>query len=301
VPARRPDPPIEIRRFTPEKAEWAVKLLEARIADVKAMDPKGVRHDDERVYDLSRRIRTTILEVFGEHSQEHRDHQYRGISDYGSYSAPVVTRGFFDDDRFAEASEDAVDQARFGRGLTSVVGVLEGLIRTVGERTDAPRPAVAAAARAAAVGRDVFIVHGRKDGPRDAVARFVERFGLKAIILQEEASGGRTIIEKVEHHSEDVGFAVVLLTAEDRGGLMDGDPKTFKLRARQNVILELGYFVGKIGRNRVGVLHEDGVEIPSDFHGVVYIRLDSGGAWKLMLAREMSEAGLKIDMNLAIR
>ena len=96
----------------------------------------------------------------------------------------------------------------------------------------------------------------------------------------------------------DVGFAVVLFTAEDTGGLIDADPKTFRPRARQNVTLELGYFVGKLGRRRVCVLHEEEVEIPSDFHGVGYVPLDSGETWKLRLAKEMREAGLKIDMNL---
>ena len=268
-------------------------MLEARIEDVKALDPKAVRHDDERVYDVGRRIRSTILEVFGEHSREYRDHQYREIAESGS-GLVLVTRG----SSYSQTAEDRENQERFARGIPKIVTVLEGLINTVRERTDDVRPAVGAPRAAAPVSSNVFIVHGRKEGPREAVARFVERFGLKPIILQEQASGGRTLIEKVEHRSEEVGFAVVLLTAEDLGGLIDDDPKTFKPRARQNVILELGYFVGNLGRRHVCVLHEEGVEIPSDFHGVVYVPLDSGETWKLRLAKEMREAGLKIDMNL---
>ena len=294
MPARRPDPPLEVRRFTPETAERAIKLLEARVADVQGLDPTKVRHDDERVHDADRRIKSTILEVFGEHSPEYRDNAGRSVASDGSGFA-FVAGGF----GYNQAEEDRKDQARFARGVPRTITLLEGLIRTVKERTDDRRPALGAP-RAAAVGNDVFIVHGRKEGPRDAVARFVERFGLKPVILQEQASGGRTLIEKVERHSEDVGFAVVLLTAEDRGGLMGADPATFEPRARQNVILELGYFVGKLGRSRVAVLHEDGVEIPSDFHGVVYVPLDSGETWKLRLAREMKAAGLNIDLNRAI-
>ena len=116
----------------------------------------------------------------------------------------------------------------------------------------------------------------------------------------EQASEGRTLIEKFERHSEAVAFAVVLLTAEDRGGLADADPGTYLPRARQNVILELGYFVGTLKRRGVCVLHEPGVEIPSDFHGVVYVPLDPGGAWRLLLAKEMKAAGLDIDLNKAI-
>jgi predicted nucleotide-binding protein len=95
--------------------------------------------------------------------------------------------------------------------------MLEGLIKTVRERTDSARPATVTIERPQVASHDVFIVHGRKEGPREAVARLVTKLGLDPIILHEQASGGRTIIEKIEHHS-DVGFAVVLLTGDDLGG-----------------------------------------------------------------------------------
>src|SRR5690606_12147790 len=87
--------------------------------------------------------------------------------------------------------------------------------------------------------RKIFIVHGHDDGAREAVARFLERIGLEAVILHEQANQGRTIIEKVVAHS-DVGFAVVLLTPDDEGCAKGGKPEP---RARQNVLLELGYFI----------------------------------------------------------
>lgn len=111
----------------------------------------------------------------------------------------------------------------------------------------------------------VFIVHGHDDGARESVARFLERMGLEAIILHEQANQGRTIIEKVVAHS-DVGFAVVLLTPDDEGCVKGGTPE---LRARQNVLLELGYFIGRLGRERVCALKSGELEIPSDFAGVV--------------------------------
>jgi predicted nucleotide-binding protein len=71
-----------------------------------------------------------------------------------------------------------------------------------------------------------------------------------------------------------------------------------ELRARQNVILELGFFLGRIDRKRVCALSEDGVEIPSDYDGVLFIPLDSSGAWKLDLAKEIKASGLPVDLNL---
>lgn len=126
------------------------------------------------------------------------------------------------------------------------------------------------------------------------------QLGYTPVILQEEVSGGRTIIEKFERHSADVAYAVVLFTAEDRGGLMSADPSTHRPRARQNVILELGYFIGTLTRHRVCVLYEEGVEVPSDIHGIEYIPLDTGGAWRLRLAKEMKAAGLNVNLNRAL-
>ena len=103
---------------------------------------------------------------------------------------------------------------------------------------------------------------------------------------------GMTIIEKLEEYS-DVGFAVVLLTPDDHGAFQ-GESDT-KPRARQNVILELGYFIGRLGRARVSALKRSGVEIASDFDGVVYTEFDERGAWKTELARELRGAGIKFD------
>lgn len=139
----------------------------------------------------------------------------------------------------------------------------------------------------------VFIVHGHDDGARQSVARFVERIGLDAIILSEQANQGRTIIEKIEAHG-DVGFAVVLLTPDDVGGKA---ADSLRPRARQNVLLELGYFIAKLGRGRVCTLAKGNLEIPTDFAGVVWEQLDDAGAWKQALARELSATGYPIDWN----
>ena len=146
--------------------------------------------------------------------------------------------------------------------------------------------------------RDIFIVHGSDHGARDAVARLLDRLDLSPIILDEEASKGRTIHQKFLDHST-VVYAVVLFTPDDVGGPAD-ESASMRPRPRQNVVYELGFFSAKLGHRNVCVLYSDGVEIPSDLSGVIYIPFDNSGAWNLRLAKEMKGAGIEIDMNQVI-
>lgn len=141
----------------------------------------------------------------------------------------------------------------------------------------------------------VFIVHGHADTAKIKTARFVEQLGYKAIILHEQASSGRTIIEKIEQHT-DVGFAAVLYTPDDVGN-SKGEAENLQLRARQNVVFEHGFLIGKLGRGRVVALVDGALELPNDISGVVYIKMDAAEAWQLQLAKEMKQAGFDIDMN----
>jgi predicted nucleotide-binding protein len=143
----------------------------------------------------------------------------------------------------------------------------------------------------------VFVVHGHDESTREAVARLLEKLDLEAVILHEQPDQGRTIIEKFTDHA-DVSFAVVLLTADDVGRAKSAPPEGQRTRARQNVILELGYFIGRLGRERVCALHEEGVDIPSDYQGVLFVPLRS--EWRLRLAKELQAAGLPVDMNKAV-
>jgi predicted nucleotide-binding protein len=150
-------------------------------------------------------------------------------------------------------------------------------------------------------GKQIFVVHGHDEGAKESTSRFIEKLGLGALILHEQPNRGRTIIEKFEDYSN-VGFAVVLLTPDDMGVAKElaDRPDKWKPRARQDVIFELGFFSGKLGRSKVCVLYKEGVDIPSDYLGVVYVPIDSGGAWRLKLAREMKSAGIDIDLNKAL-
>jgi predicted nucleotide-binding protein len=144
--------------------------------------------------------------------------------------------------------------------------------------------------------RKVFIVHGHDELMKLATARFVEKLGLEPVIFHEQPSKGRTIIEKFLDHSE-VAFALVLLSEDDRGGMSGDSAERYQLRARQNVIFELGFFIGRLDRSRVVALHTPGLEIPSDYSGVIFISFDKGCVWELKVAREMRAVGLKVDLN----
>jgi len=145
-------------------------------------------------------------------------------------------------------------------------------------------------------GKRIFLVHGHDEGWSQTVSRFLEKLDQEMVILREQPNQGQTVIEKFEQHS-DVGFAIVLMTPDDRGGVATSSLEQMHHRARQNVIFELGYFIAKLGRKRVTALYVEGVEIPSDYSGVLYLQLDARGAWRLELARELKEAGISVDMN----
>jgi predicted nucleotide-binding protein len=116
--------------------------------------------------------------------------------------------------------------------------------------------------------KNIFIVHGHDDVAKVSLAYFLRTLELYPIILHEQANRGRTIVEKFEHHANLAKFAFVLLTLDDVGGQKNG-PQT--PRARQNVILELGFFMGVLGRESVCCIYSGDVEIPSDFYGVAYL------------------------------
>lgn len=141
----------------------------------------------------------------------------------------------------------------------------------------------------------VFLVHGHDVEAKLSVARYIEKLGFKLVILDEQPNRTRAIIEKFETYA-DVGFAVVLLTPDDVGS-KKGDIENLRPRARQNVILELGFFLGRLGRDRVCALHKGNLELPSDISGVLWIELDAHQTWQLALGREMKAAGLDIDLN----
>lgn len=137
----------------------------------------------------------------------------------------------------------------------------------------------------------VFVVHGRDEAAREEVVRYLGEIGLVPIVLHEQPNMGRHLLTKFIEEAELVPFAVVLMTADDVGGLSQSD---LRPRARQNVILELGYFLSHLGQARVCALITPGLETPSDFDGVVYIQIEPSGRWKMDLRRELVAARMPI-------
>lgn len=188
------------------------------------------------------------------------------------------------------------------RGLDQASAVLQSMLDEIKEYWEDDTPLVAAPSETAQPSvlpnsNQVFVIHGNDHGTKNEIARFLENLGLEPVILHEQPDQGRTIIEKFEQSAQ-AGFAVALLTPDDVGG---ADKDSLQPRARQNVVLELGYFIGKLGRSRVCALRKGDVEIPSDISGVLYIPLDDAGGWQMNLISEMQSAGFDIDANRLTR
>jgi predicted nucleotide-binding protein len=193
------------------------------------------------------------------------------------------------------------DESRFWRlyGEKSA-SYLDSLILDLeqGEYQEPPPPRAVKEATMATDERNrnqVFIVHGHDELLRTQAARFVEKLGLEAIILDEQATGGsKTIIEKIEQY-RGVGFAIVLYTADDKGNDKESASNgQLNFRARQNVVLEHGYLMASLGREYVVPLIKGELELPSDIHGMVYVNDKN---WEIRIAREMKSVGYEIDLN----
>ena len=150
--------------------------------------------------------------------------------------------------------------------------------------------------------KKVFIVHGKDVEVKEAVARVLIMLDIDPIILGERPNIGKTIIEKFEYYS-DVQVAIILFTPDDIGGVIHEDWDNLKPRARQNVILELGFFLGKLDRTKIILIHKkkDDFEIPSDISGIVYIEFDDKEGWKMKLCQELVALGFDIDINKLVR
>ncbi|MPN24728.1 hypothetical protein SDC9_172130 [bioreactor metagenome] len=142
----------------------------------------------------------------------------------------------------------------------------------------------------------VFVVHGHDEAILYSVSSFLQKIDMEPIILKDQPNKGLSVIEKFENEAKNAGFCISIFSPDDVGRVDNKEDKLQK-RARQNVIFELGYFTGLLGRDRTCVLYKDGVEIPSDYNGVIYIKFDSEGAWKTTLAREMRVAGMNMNID----
>jgi hypothetical protein len=153
-------------------------------------------------------------------------------------------------------------------------------------------PEAVASRKVFVASRKVFLVHGRDENAKNEVALFLRKIGLEDIVLHQRPNRGRNLLTKFQEDAEGSSFAVILMTRDDDGGLAGGPQQK---RARQNVVFELGFFIGKFDTPRVAALIVPGVEKPSDFDGICWREFGHGTNWKNELARELKEAGVPFD------
>ena len=243
---------------------------------------------------------TSIVKIFGE-SSSHVDQFRESLAVLvGNQSAHSTKSDLMLQEFLARNQDKNVSvKTPYTRALESAASILASFIQeieTYGEDGSQPITPYNAPKSNEMNTDKVFVVHGRDEGTKQTVTGVIKQLGLGAVVLGDQPSKGRTVIEKFEEEAEEVGFAVVLLTPDDEGRLRGKDIE-LKPRARQNVIFELGYFARTLGRDRVCALMKEDVEIPSDYSGVMYISMDDPGAWKLELTRELREAGFDVDAN----
>lgn len=242
---------------------------------------KNLSHGSSQFKKWQRNTRIAITNIF--------ENELQHITDFDSISFSSFIGG-----------TDSGFQRAYVNGLESAASVLKSMIEEINEYwEDEDQTSIPSEIRenTQKTTNEIFIVHGRDEGAKNIVARFLEKLNLQPVILAEMPAKGRTIIEKFEHHAQ-VGYAIVLLTPDDAGSLQ-GDENDPKPRARQNVIFELGFFIGRLGRERVCALTKGDVEIPSDYAGIEYIPFNNSDGWKIGLFRELRSGGFDIDANQA--
>lgn len=287
---KQPSQP-ESKTLSEEELRVGIRKLQRRIKDLSEFDVATIEERfDSKASALTDKINSTLADIFGRNTPEYNDHSI------WSLDTLALTAG-------GPKHHINVIREAHQKGINNAVTKLTGIRETLEEKLEDlvvdSRVSVSAESNRKLPGnREIFIVHGHDELAKQTVARFLSQLDLRPIILHEQPNKGRTIIEKLEAHTL-VDFAVVLLTPDDIGYPINDESKKSN-RARQNVLLELGMFLGVLGRARVCALYKESVEIPSDYQGVLFTSMDDAGAWKLTLAREIKQAGIDIDMNEAL-
>ena len=272
-------------------SELAIQRLEKALAEIpELMQTMNPTSEFNQWY---RYTRTTITEIFGERS-DHIGLFEKPVGGFVDKQSTHSTISELMSQEFLATNQDNIESVNtpYSRALKKATSILESFIQEIvkyGE--DASQLLVPSNAPEGGKmnTNKVFVVHGRDEGTKQTVARFLEHINLKPVILGEQPDEGLTIIEKFEKHAQNVGFAVVVLTPDDVGALQ-GNENNLKPRARQNVILELGYFIGYLSRHKVCALLRGDIEKPSDYHGVIYIQMDDHGGWRQQLTKNLEAA-----------
>lgn len=231
--------------------------------------------------------------------------------DIDSVKQILEEKGWYDSEReiqhgvqFTLTDETKVN--RYNTGRVQVQGrdtpIKEEATELFAASSAAPRATVAGSATGAqtTVPRRVFIVYGHDVQAREQLELLLRRLKLDPVVLQNIPGGGDTIIEKLEALT-DADFACVLVTPDDEGRKRSeaSDKATdLRPRARQNVVLELGMVLSRLGRSRVAVLVKGSdIERPSDIDGLIYIPFsDHINEAKDQIAANLQRAGFAIQI-----
>lgn len=283
---RRPVPKEpQSAKMSADEMEKGIRRLQRRLDSVARFDPKTLSEEDpySTVRPIETDIETALSETFG-----HDTIEYNRFRAAASLDWPIFVGSKLPHHEMVEYV--AKDRQRSIQLLTAAISLLQERLQDV-----APVLASTPTQESTPLSQRVFIVHGHDNEPKEAVARFLALLNFKPIILHEQANKGQTIIEKFRAEAADVGFAIVLMTPDDQ--VHSGGGQAW--RARQNVVLELGFFLGALGPGKVAAIIKGDIEKPSDYDGVIYTPFDAG--WKAALAKELQAAGYEIDWNKVMR
>lgn len=265
----------------------AIPKLERRIKDLNSIDLNAIRKKSDPVPEaVKEKVDLTLQDIYGYDSVEYSRYSV------GTFCRVRMITGYIPTLKEVVAGyKDGIERVVIN--LETLKGILE---EQVADAAQEPGHGLTSDDLCDGA-RRIFVVHGLDNEMKATVARFIKQLDFEPIILHEQASSGDTIIEKLERNS-DVSYAIVLLSPDDVGAV-ESKKDELQYRARQNVVLELGYFIGKLGRSHVFTLVRKQVEFPSDFQGVVYVPFD-GEDWKLRLIKELKHLGFEVDANKAI-
>ena len=299
--ANAPQGPLPAK-LTVEQMLAGAARFERLIDDVEAFDERQIsKRNGPEIQAMQKRIEGVLQSVLGHDTIEYN--RFRGAIrlDVGPLRVGSMLSG-------GRGANESITQARtwVAEGkVRSVVLLREAAawLRDEAAHAEPQRLSAVPTSKTAFSERsnNIFIVHGHDGEAREAVARFIAAIGLNPIVLNEKANQGKAVIEKFETYGSAAGFAVVLVTPDDEGRRVGTD--NLQRRARQNVILELGYFMGALGRDKVCAMATTrDIELPSDLGGIVTEPFDTASpAWKMSLTRELQAAGYDIDWNKAMK
>lgn len=291
-PQHAPVPPAPAKRRTALEMQRGIERLKERMRALEAFDPKAmVVEEPPEIAGMQVDLKGTLKKIFGEGTADYL--RFESASDL-QWTTPFAIGDYPSLVHYQEGIA-----AKIAHSLAILGQAVRFLEEEIADSSDDSGQAPTLATPERDLSK-VFIVHGHDGEARQTTARFIEQLGLEAIILHERPNKGRTIITKFREEAAGVGFAVVLMTPDDVGGPASAPADRLNPRARQNVVFELGFFIGELGADRVAALIKGSIERPSDFDGVVYISLDSGN-WKAELGRELQAAGYNIDWNKVMR